>query len=101
MHTPSALLCPTKTLSPSRVWQVSPLVNWEYSIMREKAICEALRKCDLKTRSGLVYAEGFIPAVDEARLTEVIESVRRKSPAAVCDVCPSHTASQQSDGLSD
>ncbi len=68
---------------------MSPLVNWECAIAREKAVCDALRKCVLPNAgspAAVVYAEGFVPAADAPKLAEVMREVHEKYSQSVCDV---------------
>ncbi len=67
---------------------VSPIVQWEKLLSREKSVCDALRKCDWPRGSDVVYAEGYIPVDDADKLTAVVEEIRKKSPECVCDIAP-------------
>ena len=55
----------------------SPLRNWQESLRREKHICDALKKCQIRESSRIVIAEGWCPVsmVDQIHLA-VRQAVR-------------------------
>lgn len=67
----------------------SPLADWIYHVRRERAISDAMRKCDLSNpRATNIKAEGWIPVEEQERLREVITHSVRAGHRAALEVPP-------------
>lgn len=59
---------------------VSPLRNWQEALRKEKAICDALKKCNTSNRTTTI-AEGWVPVEDIDRLKVAVNEAVRYSGA--------------------
>jgi len=89
--TVSSLRALLSSLAIDRSGMHSPLLNWSFAVSKEKAICEALRKCRVDdAKSKLLTLEGWVPTLELPALRQTLSLAVSRSQAqqAVCQVVP-------------